>query len=137
MCHTPTKHYSSCVRVLSASSKQPLLVPLGMICKTKDLKEIKGCTEPNEGSGIYYLLATPHRSPKPYSDLGLFLLASHQRALEMMKITANPTWQWSNTKSHSSPTSTRRNNAPASLPDIKQALLPRSLDVSFALSYRR
>lgn len=51
----------------------------------------------------------------------------------MMKLSANPSWQWQSSK----PTSAPSNRRPVSLPDIKRAVLPRSLDVSFALSYRR
>jgi hypothetical protein len=51
----------------------------------------------------------------------------------MMKLSASPSWQWQSTKPNSA-SPTRR---PVSLPDIKRVVLPRSLDVSFALSYRR
>jgi len=51
----------------------------------------------------------------------------------MKKLSASPTWQWQSNK----PNSTSSSRHPMSLPDIKRAVLPRSLDVSFALSYRR
>ncbi|MBA5606265.1 hypothetical protein H3H36_12965 [Duganella sp. FT3S] len=54
----------------------------------------------------------------------------------MLKVTATPTWQWQSTKPKT--ISTNRNVAVStSLPDIKRAVLPRSLDISFAFSYRR
>lgn len=53
----------------------------------------------------------------------------------MMNITAKPTWQWTskNTPTRSSPV--RTGNIGATV--IKQALLPRSLDLAFSLKYRR
>lgn len=51
----------------------------------------------------------------------------------MMKITASPSWQWQSTK----PNCASSGGRSISLPDLKRAVLPRSLDVSFSLSYRR
>lgn len=51
----------------------------------------------------------------------------------MLKLTARPSLQWQSQK----PNSTSSSGRAVSLPDIKRAIFPRSLDVSFALSYRR
>lgn len=51
----------------------------------------------------------------------------------MKKLSTSPSWQWQSNKPNSASSSRR----PVSLPDIKRAVLPRSLDISFALSYRR
>jgi len=53
----------------------------------------------------------------------------------MIDITAKPTWTWSSQKSPARSLSTRTSNAGATV--IKQALLPRSLDLAFSLKYRR
>lgn len=55
----------------------------------------------------------------------------------MMKITPRPTWQWSGTKPQGAVSLSRPAPTRSILPEVKQALLPRSLDVSFSLSYRR
>ncbi len=55
----------------------------------------------------------------------------------MMKITASPTFQWSSSKPQRGVPSLRPTQPQTALPDIKQVLLPSSLDVSFSLSYRR
>ena len=55
----------------------------------------------------------------------------------MMKITATPSWQWQSNKPNATTSSSRTVSTRTSLPDIKRTVLPRSLDVSFALSYRR
>jgi len=53
----------------------------------------------------------------------------------MMNITAKPTWQWASKCSPSlSPRSSASNSAGAV---IKQALMPRSLDLVISLKYRR
>lgn len=52
----------------------------------------------------------------------------------MMNITAKPTWQWSD-KNTSRSLSARTSNAGTSA--LKQALMPRSLDLNFSLKYRR
>ena len=53
----------------------------------------------------------------------------------MMKVTAKPSWQWSS-NSASAPSRTTSGFARSPSP-LGQALLPRSLDVSFSLRYRR
>ena len=53
----------------------------------------------------------------------------------MMKVTAKPAWQWS---SNAAPAPSRVSSGFARAPShFGQALLPRSLDVSFPLRYRR
>ena len=55
-----------------------------------------------------------------------------------MKVTPSPTRHWSSNQAQSTPTTAYRSHtAHTTLPDIKQTLLPRSLDVSFTLRYRR
>ena len=53
----------------------------------------------------------------------------------MMKVTAKPTWQWSS-KTVSSPYRLPASIVRVSSP-LRQALLPRNLEVAFSLSYRR
>jgi len=53
----------------------------------------------------------------------------------MMNLTAKPTWQWSSKNTPARPLSSRNGNAGTSA--LKQALMPRSLDVDFSLKYRR
>lgn len=53
----------------------------------------------------------------------------------MMNITAKPTWQWSDKNTPARALSARTGNAGASA--LKQALMPRSLDLAFSLKYRR
>ncbi|HTD07000.1 hypothetical protein [Undibacterium sp.] len=55
----------------------------------------------------------------------------------MINLKAQPTWQWSSKNTTARPLSARPSNAGASA--IKQALMPRSLDLNleFALKYRR
>ena len=53
----------------------------------------------------------------------------------MMNITTKPTWQWSSKNTSARSLSTRTGNAGISA--LKQALMPRSLDVDFSLKYRR
>ncbi|MDN4059826.1 hypothetical protein QPK31_16495 [Massilia sp. YIM B02769] len=53
----------------------------------------------------------------------------------MIDITANPTWQWSSKNANTGSITTQTHNASAIV--IKQALLPRSLDLAFSLKYRR
>lgn len=55
----------------------------------------------------------------------------------MKKATANPTSQWSSKTSVGVPLTTRPSNFPTELPDIKQAFMPSSLDLTFTLSFRR
>jgi post-segregation antitoxin (ccd killing protein) len=55
----------------------------------------------------------------------------------MLKLTATPTWQWSSANRHGSSSGSRFVNVRASPIDVKRTFLPRSLDVSFALRYRR
>lgn len=53
----------------------------------------------------------------------------------MMNITAKPTWQWSSKNTPTRSPAARTGNLGAAV--IKQALLPRSLDLAFSLKYRR
>jgi len=53
----------------------------------------------------------------------------------MMNLTAKPTWQWSSKNAPGRSLSSRTANAGTSA--LKQALMPRSLDVDFSLKYRR
>lgn len=53
----------------------------------------------------------------------------------MMNITAKPTWQWSSKNNTARTISSRTDGDARSA--LKQALLPRSLDVDFSLKYRR
>ncbi|MYM96492.1 hypothetical protein [Duganella vulcania] len=53
----------------------------------------------------------------------------------MIDITAKPTWTWSSQSSPTRSLNTRTSNVGATL--LKQALLPRSLDLAFSLKYRR
>lgn len=55
----------------------------------------------------------------------------------MLKIIATPSWQFGSNKPNGSTQGNRTATVRTSLPDIKRAILPHSLDVSFALSYRR
>lgn len=54
-----------------------------------------------------------------------------------MKSTVSPIGQWSSSKAQSALPTYRQNTSRTPLPDIKQRLLPSSLDVSFTLRYRR
>lgn len=53
----------------------------------------------------------------------------------MMNITAKPTWQWASKNSPTRSHGARTGTAAASV--VKQALMPRSLDLAFSLKYRR
>jgi hypothetical protein len=53
----------------------------------------------------------------------------------MMKITAKPTWQWLGKNTSARSLSARAGPTGASA--IKQAFMPRSLDLDFSLKYRR
>lgn len=53
----------------------------------------------------------------------------------MIDITAKPTFQWSSKSTPARSFSVRTSNAGATV--LKQALLPRSLDLAFSLKYRR
>jgi hypothetical protein len=55
----------------------------------------------------------------------------------MKKAAATPSLQWSSNKINTSTRTTVPNNFPTVLPDIKQAFLPSSLDLTFTLSFRR
>ncbi|MCD2515510.1 hypothetical protein LQ564_04205 [Massilia sp. G4R7] len=55
----------------------------------------------------------------------------------MKKYIAPPNLQWSSKKPTGSARATMPNNLPNALPDIKQAFLPSSLDLTFTLSFRR
>ena len=52
-----------------------------------------------------------------------------------MKITAKPTWEWSSKNTPARSLGARTGNVGATV--LKQALLPRSLDLAFSLKYRR
>lgn len=54
----------------------------------------------------------------------------------MLKISANPSWEWQSRKPKGKVThaSTDHRTAPFS---IRQTILPRSLDLAFSLKYRR
>jgi hypothetical protein len=53
----------------------------------------------------------------------------------MIDITAKPTWQWSANNTSARSLSARTSNVGTSA--LKQALMPRSLDLNFSLKYRR
>jgi len=53
----------------------------------------------------------------------------------MINLTAKPTWQWSSKNTSVRPVSARTSNMATSA--LKQALMPRSLDLDFSLKYRR
>ena len=53
----------------------------------------------------------------------------------MMNITAKPTWQWPSKNAPARLLGARTGNAGAAV--LKQAFLPRSLDLAFSLKYRR
>lgn len=55
----------------------------------------------------------------------------------MKKFITPPNSQWSSNKINASTRTTRPNNYPTMLPDIKEAFLPSSLDLTFTLSFRR
>jgi hypothetical protein len=55
----------------------------------------------------------------------------------MKKVSATSNSQWSSNKINTSIRTTVPNNFAAMLPDIKQAFLPSSLDLTFTLSFRR
>lgn len=55
----------------------------------------------------------------------------------MKKVTATPNLQWASNKSNGSTRTTMPSHLPNALPDIKQAFLPSSLDLTFTLSFRR
>ncbi|MFK3736132.1 hypothetical protein [Massilia sp. TN1-12] len=55
----------------------------------------------------------------------------------MKKVNAIPNSQWPSNKINASTRTTVPNNFPTLLPDIKQAFLPSSLDLTFTLSFRR
>jgi hypothetical protein len=48
----------------------------------------------------------------------------------MIKVSANPTWEWQSSK----PSGVITRTAPVT---IRQTILPRSLDLDFSLKYRR
>jgi hypothetical protein len=54
-----------------------------------------------------------------------------------MKFIVSPTGQWSSSKGQSALPAYRPNTSRTPFLDIKQTLLPRSLDVSLTLRYRR
>lgn len=53
----------------------------------------------------------------------------------MINVTAKPAWQWSGQNASARLPSTRTNSAIIS--PLKQALMPRSVDLNFSLKYRR
>jgi hypothetical protein len=53
----------------------------------------------------------------------------------MMKITAKPTWHWSGKNTTARSLGGQSGNVGSSA--LKQALMPRSLDLTFSLKYRR
>ncbi len=57
----------------------------------------------------------------------------------MMKVTAKPTWEWSGKNTRTTSGSGRASGSRPSSVDLKQFILPRSIDLSlsFALKYRR
>jgi hypothetical protein len=55
----------------------------------------------------------------------------------MKKYITPPNLQWSSKRPNGSARTTMPNNLPNTLPDIKQAFLPSSLDLTFTLSFRR
>jgi hypothetical protein len=76
--------------------------------------------------------------PKPEypSKFRLITSSAKKGNSTMINITAKPTWQWSgkNTPTRSLGARPGTNTGASAL---KQALLPRSLDVDFSLKYRR
>ena len=55
----------------------------------------------------------------------------------MKKYIAPMNSQWASNKSNGSTRTTMQSKLPNALPDIKQAFLPSSLDLTFTLSFRR
>lgn len=55
----------------------------------------------------------------------------------MIKISANPTWEWQSSKPNGVSTSTAPVITRAAPITIRQTILPRSLDLDFSLKYRR
>jgi hypothetical protein len=55
----------------------------------------------------------------------------------MKKFVTHPNSQWSSNKANALTRTTMPNNCPTMLPDIKEAFLPSSLDLTFTLSFRR
>jgi hypothetical protein len=53
----------------------------------------------------------------------------------MINLTAKPAWQWSSKNTSARSISTQTSNTGTSA--LKQALMPRSLDLDFSLKYRR
>jgi len=75
--------------------------------------------------------------PKFLTGLWAFSIPVQQtiRNPPMMKVTAKPAWQWS---SNATPSTLRMPSSFARAPSpLRNALLPRSLDMSFSLRYRR
>jgi hypothetical protein len=73
------------------------------------------------------------QSPSPKEVLGFF--HSTKEIALMIKLSTKPTWQWSSKDTSSRSISTRTSNTGTSA--LKQALMPRSLDLDFSLKYRR
>ena len=86
------------------------------------------------GEYIIFMVDSSHplRPKVPCRTLGFshFRSATHRKSPAMMKVTAKPAWQWS---SNTAPASSRLPTGFTRTP----SLLPRSLDVSFCLRYRR
>lgn len=54
----------------------------------------------------------------------------------MLKISANPSWEWQSRKPQGTVTRASMEHRPAQF-SIRQTILPRSLDLAFSLKYRR
>lgn len=54
----------------------------------------------------------------------------------MLKISANPSWEWQSRKPKGTITRASTDHRPAPF-SIRQTILPRSLDLAFSLKYRR
>lgn len=94
-------------------------------------------TETPAHSGIYYYFGNIMKPLVQTPDKRLFHFQSNPRNPPMKKVSATPNSQWSSNKINASVRTTVPNSFPAVLPDIKQAFLPSSLDLTFTLSFRR
>jgi hypothetical protein len=75
------------------------------------------------------------QSQSPHEVLGFFRSDLEKEIYPMINITAKPVWQWSTKKLPARSFQASAANTGTSA--LKQALMPRSLDVAFSLKYRR
>lgn len=80
-------------------------------------------------------MVEPSQSPSPTRSWAFSYPDTEKAIPSMMNVTAKPTWQWSDKNTTARSLSARSGNAGTSV--LKQALMPRSLDVDFSLKYRR